>query len=50
MDLVNWRLLSHPLNWGFVWVVLALAVMAYTLLHNAVTGASGGPFSTLPID
>lgn len=50
MELVNWRLLAHPLNWGLVWVTLALAVMAYTLIFHAAAGASAGPFSELPID
>ena len=34
-QLVNLRLLSHPLNWIFVWVILALAAMAWTHIHNA---------------
>ena len=34
-SVVNLRLLSHPINWVFVWVTLALACMAWTAVHNA---------------
>ena len=35
-QLVNLRLLSHSLNWAIVWVTLALASLAYTIVHNAM--------------
>jgi len=35
-ELLNLRLMSHPMNWAFVWVTLALAALAYTAIHNAV--------------
>lgn len=37
MDIINTRLLSHPINWLFVWIVAALAAMAYGIVHDRVT-------------
>lgn len=33
-NIINLRLLSHPLNWIIVWTVLAFAGFAYTLIHE----------------
>lgn len=32
--IVNVRLLSHPVNWLFVWVTLALTAMGYQVIHD----------------
>jgi len=40
MDLVNLRLLSHPFNWIFVWITLALAMMAYGMIHDHIVKSS----------
>jgi hypothetical protein len=38
-NIVNLRLLSHPANWLIVWATLALAGVAWTMLHRS--GACG---------
>lgn len=38
MQLVNLRLMSHPINWVFVWIVLALASMAWKQIHDHYQG------------
>lgn len=35
-ELLNLKLLGHPLNWVFVWIILALAGMAFHLVHDAI--------------
>lgn len=35
-QVVNVRLLSHPFNWVIVWITLALAAIAYGVIHDAV--------------
>jgi hypothetical protein len=35
-SLVNTRLLSHPVNWGIVWVTLLLASYAWALIHHKI--------------
>lgn len=35
-ELVNLRLMAHPLNWLFVWAVLALAILAFHFIATAV--------------
>lgn len=40
MDVINTRLLSHPANWLIVWVVLAIASMAYKVVHDHLTGGN----------
>lgn len=37
MDVVNLRLLSHPVNWVVVWIVLALALIGYGAIHDGLT-------------
>jgi len=37
---INWKLISHPVNWGIVWVTLLLAGTAYALLHDYVMSNS----------
>ena len=36
-EIVNLRLLAHPLNWAIVWVTLLLALLAYTHLVEGVS-------------
>lgn len=36
MDFVNLRLLSHPVNWVVVWIVLALALIGYGAIHDGL--------------
>jgi hypothetical protein len=36
MQLINWKVLSHPVNFGIVWVVLLLAATAYTFVHDGI--------------
>lgn len=36
MDIINWKLASHPINWLIIWVVVFGACMAYTLVHDSV--------------
>lgn len=31
---INLRMLSHPVNWFVVWVVLGFAAFAWSLLHD----------------
>jgi hypothetical protein len=31
--IINLRLLSHPVNWGIVWVVLGMGALAMHQLH-----------------
>lgn len=40
-DLINLRMLSHPINWAIVWTVLLFAAFAY----HFVTG-NDRPVST----
>lgn len=42
---VNFRLLAHPLNWLFVWVVLALATLAF---HEITQGVKPNANSIAP--
>ena len=35
MDFINVRLLSHPVNWAFVWATLLLVAIAYKTAHDA---------------
>lgn len=37
-ELLNVKLLSHPVNWGIVWVTLIIAGFGYSLLHDAIMG------------
>ena len=39
-NLVNLKFLSHPINWLVVWVVLALAMIAYGVLHDGIIANS----------
>jgi hypothetical protein len=36
---LNWRLLSHPFNWLFIWIVLAGAAIAFTAIHEHYSSA-----------
>lgn len=40
MELINWRLISHPVNWGIVWVVLLLAGASYAFVHDGIMAHS----------
>lgn len=42
MDLINVRLLAHPINWAFVLATLLLASIAYKVVHDAVTNSGDG--------
>lgn len=42
MEVINTRLLAHPVNWAFVWVMLLLAAIAYKVIHDAVVKPNGG--------
>lgn len=33
-QIINLRLLSHPFNWAFVWITLALAALAYNVIFD----------------
>jgi len=35
-ELLNWKLLGHPVNWGIVWATLLLVMFAYSQIHNHV--------------
>jgi hypothetical protein len=35
-DILNLRLLGHPLNWVIVWAILALMLVGYGLVHDAL--------------
>ena len=35
-EIVNFRLLTHPVNWLIVWLTLLLASLAYTAVHDGV--------------
>jgi len=39
-NLINWKLISHPVNWGIVWVTLLLVCTGYALLHDYVMSNS----------
>lgn len=36
LEVVNTRLLSHPVNWVILWITLALAAMAYHAVHRSM--------------
>lgn len=42
MDLVNVRLLAHPVNWAFVFATLLLAAIAYKVVHDAIVNKGDG--------
>jgi hypothetical protein len=42
MELVNTRLLAHPVNWAFVFVTLLLAAITYKVIHDAIVNSGGG--------
>jgi hypothetical protein len=42
VELLNLRLMSHPINWLLVWVILALVSLAYTLIWNGVQDQGQG--------
>ena len=33
-DIINTKLLSHPVNWGIVWATLLIVMFGYTVVHN----------------
>lgn len=37
---INLKLLSHPMNWLIVWLVIAFAGFAWAIIHEHVTGAN----------
>lgn len=36
--IINVKLLTHPINWLIVWVVLLFAGFAWHVVHNAIQG------------
>lgn len=36
-QIVNVKLLSHPVNWLIVWVVLLFGAVAFSFVHKSVT-------------
>ncbi len=44
MQLINAKLLLHPVNWGIVWVVLLIVATAYTFVHDGVKDSSAVDF------
>ena len=35
--LINLKMMTHPMNWFIVWVVLLIASFAFKEIHNGVT-------------
>lgn len=48
MEIINWRLLSHPVNWGIVWVFLLLAATAYAFIHDGVRDSVNANGNIIP--
>lgn len=48
-QLVNLRLMSHPFNWAFVWITLAITAFAYKLVHDAITASPDEETSAGPV-
>lgn len=42
-EIVNLKLLSHPVNWAIVWVVLLFGAVAFSFVHKVVTVAPAAP-------
>jgi hypothetical protein len=38
-EIVNVKLLAHPVNWLIVWIVLMFGSLAFSVFHKAVTVA-----------
>lgn len=47
MDILNLRLMSHPVNWLLVWIVVALALIAFGAIHDGLT--QGGSSNTVSL-
>lgn len=39
-DVINTKLLLHPMNWLIVWIVMIFAGFAWVLIHEHVTATS----------
>jgi hypothetical protein len=37
VEIINWKIASHPLNWLIIWVVVFGAGMAYTFIHEGMS-------------
>lgn len=44
-NIINTRLLSHPINWLVVWTVLGFGVFAYALVHEHLNGTGPIPLT-----
>lgn len=38
MKILNWELLSHPLNWVTIFLMVFIAALAFHLILSATTG------------
>lgn len=36
MEVVNFRLLAHPLNWLIVWAILGIMLIGFGAVHDAI--------------
>ncbi len=39
-NIINGKLLTHPVNWLIVWSVLLLAATAYAIVHDGMKNAA----------
>jgi hypothetical protein len=46
-DIVNFRMLSHPMNWLIVWIVLAIAAFFVSHAREAIA-AGNKPTNAVP--
>jgi hypothetical protein len=42
MEIINLKMMMHPMNWLIVWIVLLIASFAFKEIHNGVTNAGAG--------
>ena len=40
---INWRLMSHPLNWLTVWCMIAIPMLAAHLVYDGLTRGNSEP-------
>lgn len=48
MELINLKMLSHPMNWFLVWIVILIASFAYKEIHRGLGGCDCGGVSPIP--
>lgn len=44
-EVINTKLLSHPVNWLIVWVVLLFGGVAFSVFHKAIAVPAAPPAS-----